>query len=88
MKLTNENKAYLIELGYPEADFAQIEEAIGKTVYTLNFKKQISLEKALELLGRQTFLSGISRSAFHYSAVRRIGDSDVTVDFDSSKLFE
>lgn len=88
MKLTNEDKAYLKELGYPEADFAQIEEAIGKTVYTLNFKKQITLEKALELLGRQTFLSGISRSAFHYSAVRHIGDSDVTVDFDSSKLFE
>lgn len=88
MKLTSEDKAYLKELGHPETDFAQIEEAIGKTVYTLNFKKQIALEKVLELLGRQTFLSGISRSAFHFSAVRQIGDSDVTVDFDSSKLFE
>ena len=88
MKLTNEDKTYLKELGYPETDFAQIEEAIGKTVYTLNFKKQITLEKALELLGRQTFLSGISRSAFHLSAVRQIGDTDVTVDFNSSKLFK
>ena len=88
MKLTNEDKAYLRELGHPETDFAQIEEAIGKTVYTLNFKKQISCAKAIELLGRQTFLSGISRSAFHLSASRQIGDTAVTVDFDSSKLFE
>ena len=27
MKLTNEDKAYLKELGYPETDFAQIEKA-------------------------------------------------------------
>ena len=43
MKLTNEDKAYLRELGHPETDFAQIEEAIGKTVYTLNFKSKYSI---------------------------------------------
>jgi hypothetical protein len=48
--------------------------------------KKISQEKALEILGREEYLSGISRSAFHWSAVR--DNNGETVYFDSSKLFE
>ena len=49
---------------------------------------RISAEKASKLLGREAYLSGLSRSAFHWSASRDIGDSGNTVSFDSSSLFQ
>lgn len=86
MRLTNEDKKYLNGLGYTVKDFKQIEEAMSKTVYELD-DKRISRKKAIELLGRTMYLSGISRSAFHWSACREIADGQ-TVYFDSSKLFK
>lgn len=86
MKLNNKDREYLRKCGYKESDFNQIEEATGKTVYEMNDKK-ISTKKALEILGREIFLSGISRSAFHWSACRENEKGD-EVYFNSSKLFE
>jgi hypothetical protein len=86
MKLTKTDKELLTKWGYPEEDMNQIEEATTKTVYELNDKK-ISCKKALEVLGREEFLSGISRSAFHWSSARN-NEKGETVYFDSSKLFE
>ena len=86
MKLLNEDKTYLKDLGYSEQNIRQIQEAIGKTVYTLDQKK-ISSKCAIEILGRKVFLSGISRSAFHWSATREAEDGR-TVCFDSSRLFK
>ncbi|AAK79136.1 hypothetical protein BJV85_002835 [Clostridium acetobutylicum] len=43
-------------------------------------------KKALEVLGRKTYLSGICRSAFYWSAVRNNNSEEVY--FDSSKLFK
>ena len=40
------------------------------------------MKKAIEILGRKEFLSGLARSTFHWDSQR--GD----VSFDSSKLFE
>lgn len=106
MILTKEDKEILKAFGYHEKDFAQIEEAIGVTVYkyytliedpnerdlTLKYsrkeEKRISASKALELLGQETFLSGISRSAFHWNCSRDIAGSDKRVSFDSSRLFK
>jgi hypothetical protein len=88
MKLTSEDKALLTKWGHRETDFDQIERATTKTTYKINYKDSISAEKAVELLGRETFLSGISRSAFHWSASRNIGESNDVVAFDSSKLFK
>ncbi len=88
MKLTDRDKEDLKKRGYLEKDLEHIEEAMKKTVYKLNDKKRISAKKACELLGRDVYLSGISRSAFHWSACRDIGDSGNVVFFDSSKLFE
>lgn len=92
MKLTNKDKEYLKKLGYTSIDFAQIEQATGKTNYTLcdeNSGKEttINREKAIEVLGREKYLSGISRSAFHWSAVRETETENIYVYFDSSKLF-
>ena len=109
MKLTNEDKKQLKENGYTENDFSQIERAMqkSKTKYSaVNIqtgkKENITREKAIEILGRDVWLSGISRSAFHWTTTRdnmrgyfkpKSADYVVTqmptqiVHFDSSKLF-
>ena len=73
-------KEILKNMGYSIADISRIQYAIGKTKYTIN-DKCIPVEKVIEILGRQEFLSGISRSVFHWTAVR--GD----IMFDSSMIF-
>lgn len=86
MRLTQNDKECLREWGYPECDLLQIEEATQKTIYTCN-DKRLSARQAIELLGRETYLSGISRSAFHWSCVRET-ESDDRIYFDSSRLFK
>lgn len=86
MKLNKEDKELLTKCGHSEAEINQVEEAINKTTYTMG-KKRISATTALTVLGRENFLSGISRSAFHYSFCRT-NENGEEVSFDSSKLFE
>lgn len=88
MKLTNKDKEILSAWGYSEDNLKQIERATRKTVYELNGKEKISCQEAIELIGRKAFLSGISRSAFHWSASRYTEDGNDFVSFDSSKLFQ
>lgn len=87
MRLTDQDKKWLRDMGHDDKDFPQIEKAMYKcyTIYGLG-KETISREQAIALLGRKTYLSGISRSAFHYTAARKTDDGR-TVYFDSSKLF-
>ena len=85
MKLTESDKKRLLSWGFLEKDFAQIEEATRKTKYTLD-DQTITQKEALRELGREAYLSGISRSAFHYSASRTSKDGR-NVLFDSSALF-
>lgn len=92
MKLTQEHKNILKSWGYPEEDFAQIEEATKKTDYTLYsensiYHKKIGIKEAINLLGIKDFLSGLSRSAFHWSSSRQVGNKDLYVSFDSHRLF-
>ena len=86
MKLTNEMKDILLNWGYPQEDLEQIEEATSKTIYTYE-NKRIGQREAINLLGIETFLSGISRSAFHWTSSREVGNTGKFVSFDSSKLF-
>lgn len=85
--LSQTDKALLITWGHPESDFAQIERAMqkSKTIYKMD-RKPITREKAIEVLGREAYLSGISRSAFHFTACRQTQDGKVVL-FDSTKLF-
>ena len=87
MKLTEDDKQQLRDWHVDERDFEQIERAlsVSMTKYELN-GKPISRQKAIELLGQKVYLSGILRSAFHYTAARetKAGDS---VFFDSHNLF-
>lgn len=81
-------------MGVGEDDFDQIEEATGKTTYTLYDEermttKRIGIKAAIALLGIKDFLSGLSRSAFHWSASRTAETNpNQTVMFDSSRLFK
>lgn len=88
MKLTKQDKEIIRKWGHLEDNMKQIEEATRKTVYELNDKEKISCNEAIKLLGREEFLSGISRSAFHWSALRYTEDGNNFVCFDSSKLFQ
>ena len=87
MKLTADDKKMLLEWGHPESDFQQIEKAFqkSKTKYMLG-SMPISREETISLLGQKQYLSGIARSAFHYTAVGETPDGQI-VYFDSSNLF-
>ena len=68
MKITKEEKMYLERCGYGRKDFAQIQEATrrDKTTYEMD-GAPITRDEAVTRLGRLDYLSGIARSAFHFS---------------------
>ena len=89
MKLTNADKAYILSIGFPKEDLEQIEAAVDNTKYTLILgngrERPLTRLGAMRKLGRQTFLNGISRSAFHWTAMRETkGERVEHVYFDSS----
>lgn len=70
MKLTEQDKQTLREWGHPESDMKQLEMAARRCKHTDEHKNRISADKAIEMLGRKEWLSGISRAAFHATAGR------------------
>ena len=88
MKLNNDDKIWLLELNHTEEDFWQIEQALNVNITKYKIDGiPISRNEAIRRLGRKQFISGISRSAFHYSAARETADGKVVL-FDSSRLFK
>ena len=94
MKLTKKDKEYLLSIGYAERDFEQIEDIAKYTKYDMFTKKdesivtRITQKKAIEILGRNIYLSGLGRTAFHYSAVRYNDEGTIYIVFDGSKYFK
>ena len=98
MNLTETDWAYVRKLyGNDKAfqeDRKQIAEAVEKTRY-YRYKdddiesKAIPLTRAgvIRLLGRETWLGGIVRSAFHWTSARE-DDKGRTIFFDSRSLFK
>jgi len=86
-QITKEEKMYLERCGYGRKDFAQIQEATrrDKTTYEMD-GAPITRDEAVTRLGRLVYLSGIARSAFHFTAMRITEDGKVIL-FDSSRLF-
>lgn len=78
-------------------DYRQLEMAADKTVYELitpvrnSFgepkTKKITRTGAIRLLGREMWLSGLVRSAFHWDSMRYLDDGRM-VSFDSRELFK
>ena len=97
--LTNDDKKYLLEKIYGKEnkktfveDLWQIEKAADVTTYTLykgdKSDGRISRTKAIALCGREGWLSGLSRAAFHWTAMREVkGKPNLYVGFDAHKLF-
>lgn len=75
-------------------DYAQLERAADITTYELcdadgvNSIQPLTREEAIEKLGREVWLSGIVRSAFHWTAMRQTKDKQGYVFFNSKKLFQ
>ena len=97
-KLTEDDIALLREWGETnDDDIKQIERCASEkwtkyelTDYKQEIRKKISREEAIEILGRERWLSGMQRCAFHCSAVRYQGDGredDLFVLFDAYKFF-
>ena len=93
MKLSNKDKKYLLSIGALEDDFEQMEKVTKHTKYEYFTKEDESIvttitqKKSIEILGRERFLIGLLRSAFHRSAVQ-YNDNGEYVLFDSEKFFK
>jgi len=95
MKLQKKDVELLKSRGYSESDIPQIQEAIERSTYNLHLAdapyteiRKLTALGAYRKLGREKFLSGISRSAFHWSASRETKDPKYNIGFDSSILFK
>lgn len=91
MKLTKADRTYLREMYQEdEQSINQIERTISKTIFSLGAEgglRKISCKEAIEILGRELWLSGMRRSAFHMTCVRTI-DGGIHVHFDSSRFWK
>lgn len=86
MKLTKQDIKYLIDIGYYEQDIPQIKRAKKVLRLRNDNGEKISQDKAVEVLGRENFLSSLGRCAFHWTACNE--NNGYIVYFDASKLFE
>ena len=84
--LSEQDVEILKMFNYSNSDIIQIDKAVTKARYTLD-NKRISHKEARVILGDVKFLSGIARSAFHFTAVRETNDNKLIL-FDSSRLFK
>ena len=86
MRWSNKDTKLLQEWGYSQEDIEQIKYARKFVVLEIKYKK-ISIDEAIEILGRENFLSGLSRASFHWTC-SRANDKGVSVYFDCSKMFK
>jgi len=71
--LSKRDKTYLMKIGYLSSDMPYIEAAVGSMKYEYwkkHGEEKIDRERAIALVGKQAWLSGIGRACFHASAVR------------------
>lgn len=95
MKLTKQDKELLASWGERSNDIAQIERASKSDILELKLenletgkRRKIGQKEAIKILGRETFLSGLSRAAFHYSSSRNSEDDKFRISFYCGKLFK
>lgn len=74
MKLSESDKNYFKKCGYLDQDIPQIEKAIEVMQYEDENDKKVSRKYVLDNMDRKTWLSGIGRAAFHWSAARETKD--------------
>lgn len=72
--------AVLRSWGHDRKEYKQIEVCANICIYTDDNDHTMSYKDAIEILGRERFLSGISRAAFHWSSYRKVDDEGVFFD--------
>lgn len=94
MHLTNKQKDYYRSLGWDNDDIAQFqgmgkyckltlcEEPSGKKI------RRITQKEAIEILGKDTFMSGMERACFHWNCSRSNEQDNLSVTFDNSSMFK
>lgn len=103
MGLQKQDIDILKRWGYPDSDIPQIQEAIKVSTYELykrlnpnaedldevrsKLVRKLTAKEAYRRLGREAFLSGIGRSAFHWDSARDCVNENYFVSFDSRALF-
>lgn len=87
MKLTETDIEILRSMNLDNKSIQQIIEVAkgNNTTYEYNNRK-ITAQKAIEIVGRKTYLCALTRSAFHWSATAVNGDK--IVYFNSSHFFK
>lgn len=103
MILQKQDVDILKSWGYLDSDIPQIQKAIKVSTYELykrlnpnaevfdedrsKLLRELTAKEAYRRLGGEAFLSGIGRSAFHWSSVRDCVNENYFVMFDSGALF-
>jgi hypothetical protein len=84
--LTAEDKKILLSVGYLNEDMEQIEIEANVCQYTRHKKGldyEIERDEAIEALGRENWLYGIGRTAFHWDTIRDCKHGKDTISFES-----
>lgn len=92
-KLTNDDKSYLKRIGFNERDFIQIEQALNDVDLSITDNdiirgcktRKCGVDRSIEVLGRETFISGLSRAAYHATATRVSENKRFEIHFDLCK---
>lgn len=88
-KLNKREIDLLKKWGYPEEDIKQIEESVLAGEFFTNKGKKVDWLTAKRIVGSIEFLSGISRSAFHWTCMRNNQKKpNRFIFFDFSKYFK
>ena len=92
MKLTKADKEFL-KRNFWEKDDAidHIERALDYTDYEIQVNgggwKKSNAKEVIELIGRERWLSGLDRCAFHMAACNNNEDNTVLAFFDATRFF-
>lgn len=86
-ELKSHSMAYFTKIGHPKKEMKQLWSAICDVKLTLintqtKKEERTTIDRAIEVLGEENFLSGISRCAFHASSYRENADGKFAVYFD------
>lgn len=66
IRLTTKDKSFLIGIGYLKEDILQI----ARTEFVIELHgKPIAADKAIRIVGRNSFLSSVGRATFHWSTI-------------------
>lgn len=85
-KLTKQDKKMLLNWGHAEQDFPWIQKAANSGCRYKNEKgEQLTTEQVIKILGREEWLSGLARAAYHWTSERV--HNGIWVSFDCSSMY-